>query len=336
MRTVVTGASGLLGSNLAIELLRQGHSVRATRRANSRVAHLEAFAIDWCDADLGDEPALARAFEGADAVFHCAALVSIQRRASPALVAANVDGTRHVLAAMRSAGAGRLIHCSTVGAVGLSEDGRPCDEDARWNFAERGMDDGYVTTKRRAEDVVRDAVAAGADAVICNPCWMFGPYDARPSSGRMIVDLVRRRVPGWTPGFNNFVDVRDVARGMILAWHRGQPGRRYILGNENMPYRDMFLKIAEIAGVPAPTREVPRWLARLLGRLGDVQERLTGREPLVNSVAVGYGFCPDFIFSSERARRELGYAPGPIDDAIADALAWLRQHGALRPSAPPA
>lgn len=327
MRTVVTGASGLLGSNLAIELLRQGHGVRATRRAGSRVQHLAEFPIDWVDADLGDEHALARAFEGADAVFHCAALVSIQRKASPALVAANVDGTRHVLSAMRRAGAGRLVHCSTVGAVGLSEDGRPCDERARWNFAERGMDDGYVTTKRQAEDLVRAAVAAGQDAVIVNPCWMFGPYDARPSSGRMIVDIVRGRVPGWTPGANNFVDVRDVARGMILAWHKGQPGERYILGGENLPYREMFARIAAIAGVRAPTREVPRWLAALLGRFGDLQERLTGREPLVNSVTVGYGFCVDFQFSSDRARRELGYSPGPVDPAIADALSWMRGRG---------
>jgi dihydroflavonol-4-reductase len=328
-RTVITGASGLLGSNLAIELIRQGHEVRATRRANTKIEHLQEFAIEWCDADLGDPEALARAFAGADAVFHCAALVSIQRRATPALLAANVDGTKHVLAAMRCAGAGRLIHCSTVGAVGLSEDGRPCTEDARWNFAELGMDDGYVTTKHMAEEVVHAAVAAGQDAVIVNPCWMFGPYDARPSSGRMIVDLVRGRVPGWTPGFNNFVDVRDVARGMILAWQRGQRGRRYILGGENLCYRDMFARIAAIAGVRPPRRQVPRWLAMMIGRFGDLQERVTGREPLINSVAAGYGYCTTFQFSSERARAELGYAPGPIEPAITDALAWFRERGYL-------
>lgn len=326
---VITGASGLLGSNLAVELLRQGHAVRATRRANTRIEHLKEFPIEWCDAELGDPEALTRAFAGADAVFHCAALVSIQRRVTPALVAANVDGTGHVLAAMRRAGAGRLIHCSTVGAVGLSVDGRPCTEEARWNFAELGMDDGYVTTKHMAEQVVQAAVVAGQDAVIVNPCWMLGPYDVRPSSGRMIVDIVRGRVPGWTPGFNNFVDVRDVARGMVLAWKRGQTGRRYILGGENLCYRDAFARIAAVAGVAAPRRRVPRWLAMMIGRFGDLQERVTGREPLINSGAARYGYCTTFQFSSERARRELGYAPGPIEPAIADALAWFREHGHL-------
>jgi dihydroflavonol-4-reductase len=329
MLTVVTGASGLLGANLAAELLHQGHRVRATRRGRTRVDHLADLAIEWVDADLSDEGALARAFDGAERVYHCAALVSIQRRATPELVAANVDGTRHVLAAVRRAGVRRLIHCSTVGAVGLSEDGRPSTEAARWNFAERAMDDGYVTTKRRAEDLVQEAASAGLDAVIVNPTYMLGPRDARPSSGKLIVDVVRGKAPGWTPGCNNFVDVRDVARGMVLAGDRGAAGERYILGNENMSYRDIMATIARVAGVAAPSRRVPRWLAALLGLAGDAQERLLNREPLINSVVVRYGFCPDFIFSSDKARQALGYSPGPIEPAIADAIAWFRAHGML-------
>lgn len=327
MRTVITGVSGLLGGNLAIELLRQGHAVRATRRASTRVEHLQGHDIDWVDAELGDAEALARAFDGADAVFHCAAQVSVKRTVTPGLVAANVDGTRHVLAAMR--GAGRLIHCSSVVAVGAMEGDAPCTEAARWNLAEHGLDDGYSVTKRDAEALVRAAAQAGQDAVIVNPCFMFGPYDARPSSGKLIVDVVRGKAPGWTPGFNNFVDVRDVARGMILAWERGAAGERYILGGENMCYRDIMARIAAIAGVRAPTWRVPRWIAGLLGRVGDVKEALTGREPLINSVTIRYGFCPLFQFSSEKARARLGYAPGPIDPAIADALAWFRARGML-------
>src|SRR5690606_23007238 len=129
---------------------------------------------------------------------------------------------RRVADAVRRAGVARLVHCSTVGAVGLSVDGEPCTEEARWNFGEHGLDDAYVTTKHQAEELVRAEVAKGLPAVIANPTYMFGPLDRRPSSGRMILEVVRGRVPGWTEGVNNFVDVRDVARGMLLVHDHGR------------------------------------------------------------------------------------------------------------------
>lgn len=326
---VITGASGLLGGNLAVELIAQGHQVRATRRGSTKIAHLEAHPIAWVSAELEDAGALEAAFRGADVVFHCAAQVSIQRKVTPALKSANVDGTRHVLDAVRAAKVPRLVHCSTVGAVGLSEDGRPCTEDAKWNFDAHGMDDGYVTTKHQAEELVHEAVHGGLEAVIANPTYMFGPLDSRPSSGAMIVDVALGKVPGITPGSNNFVDVRDVARGMILVWEKGRRGERYILGGENLPYAEIFERIARLAGVKPPRRNIPRFAANAVGWFGDLSERITGKEPLINSVAVRYGYCKTFMFSSDKAKSELGYEPHPIDDAIKDALAWFRAHGML-------
>src|SRR5262249_9123918 len=141
-------------------------------------------------------------------VFHCAAQVGVTRKASPQMVKANVDGTKNVIDAVKRAGVKRLVHCSTVAAVALSSDGSPSTEDAPYNFDARGMADGYGLTKHQAEEVVGDAVKQGLDAVIVNPCYMFGPYDARPSSGKLIVDIVRGKMPGLVPGKNNFVDVR--------------------------------------------------------------------------------------------------------------------------------
>ena len=221
MIAAVTGATGLLGGNLAIELLRQGHRVRATRRRASRIDHLEGFDIQWCDGDLSEERALTKAFAGADVVFHCAAVVSIRRTATPEMIRANVDGTRRVVAAVRAAGGPRLVHCSTVATVGVSENGQPCTEDARWNFEEYRLSNGYVVTKRQAERIVQQAVEGGLDAVIANPTFMLGPYDVRPSSGQLILDVIKGRVLCYPPGFNNFVDVRDVARGAVRAWLRG-------------------------------------------------------------------------------------------------------------------
>jgi dihydroflavonol-4-reductase len=321
----ITGATGLLGANLAKALLDAGHRVRATRRGTSRADHLRDLDIEWVEADLGSPALLARAFHGCDVVFHVAALVSVRRTPTPELIATNVEGTRNVLHAVETAKVPRLVHCSTVGAVGLSEDGNPCTEESRWTFAERGMDDGYVETKRRAEELARAAAARGLDVVIANPTYMFGPYDARPSSGKMIVSVIEGTVPGWTPGKNNFVDVRDVAHGMLLVWQKGRRGERYILGGENLTYKDAFERIAAVAGVKPPRRRIPRPVATVFGWFGDASERLSGREPLINSVTVRYGFCEDFVFSSAKAQRELGYRAGPLEPAIKSALDWFRE-----------
>ncbi|HTR51891.1 MAG TPA: NAD-dependent epimerase/dehydratase family protein [Kofleriaceae bacterium] len=327
-RVAITGASGLLGGNLAAELVAAGHSVVATRRAGTSAAHLDDLPIEWRDADLGSRDALTRAFDGADAVFHCAAAVTIKRAVTPEMTAANVTGTEHVIEACLAARVPRLVHTSSVVAVGLSRDGKPCDETAEWNFDEYGLVDAYAITKRRAEDVVH-AARDRIDAVIVNPTYMLGPRDARPSSGKLIVDVVRRKIPGWTTGHNNFVDVRDVARGMIAAWQRGRRGERYILAGHDLTYRDVMREIARVAGVAPPRLPAPRAVAWLLGKYGDLVER-RGGDPIVNSTQIRYAFTQRFRFHSDKAARELGYAYGPLEPAIRDALAWFRAHGMLR------
>lgn len=326
----VTGATGLLGGNLAEALREAGHSVRCTRRATSKTGHLDHLGLEWVEAELGDPEALTRAFDGADAVFHCAAAVSIERAVTPTLQRANVDGTRHVIDAMREASAGRLIHCSSTVTVGLSpDDVTPCDETAAFNFAEYGLDDGYVITKRAAEEMVREAAGQGLDAVIVNPGFMFGPYDVGPSSGKMIIDVVRGRVPGMSTGRNCFVDARAVARGMIAAWEKGQAGERYILGGENRGYGEMFRAIAGVAGVKPPRFVAPKWLATIAAVGSELHGKLTDRSPLVNRNTIAWGYCSRFIFTSAKARRDLGYDPGSPDEGVQAALDWFRANGRL-------
>ena len=314
---------------MAIELIARGHEVRATRRASSKISHLADQPIDWVDADVGDPDALARAFAGAEVVFHCAAVVSARKKPTDEMIRTNVDGTWHVARAAKKAGVRRLVHCSTVNAVGLSEDGKPCTETARWNFPEHGMSDGYTVTKHDAEQVLARE-GADLDWVVANPTYMFGPNDTKPSSGKLIVDVVREKIPGYPSGANNFVDVRDVVRGMILVSERGKRGERYILGGENLPYREVFERIARVAGVRAPSRRLPRPAASVVGFLGDMQELLLDRDPLLNTVAMRFGFCTTFQFSSEKAEREIGYTHGPLEPAIADAIAFFRKNGMLR------
>jgi dihydroflavonol-4-reductase len=236
--------------------------------------------------------------------------------------AANVDGTRNVIDACGKAGVARLVHTSSVVAVGLSTDGKPVDETAPWNFDQLGLLDAYAITKHEAEEVVNGA-RDRIDAVIVNPTYMFGPRDARPSSGELIVKVVQRKLPGHTPGYNNFVDVRDVARGMIAAWHKGRRGERYILAGHDMTYRAVFEKIAALAGVAPPRLPAPKLIARLVGAWGDLVEA-RGGEPVVNSTQVRYAYTDRFRFASTKAKTELGYTYGPLEPAITDSLAWFR------------
>jgi len=326
-RVVITGASGLLGGNLAAELAAAGHQVAAIRRAGTRTTHLDDLAIEWHDADLAATAAMTEAFRGAACVFHCAAQVSVRRDVTPEMTATNVTGTRNVIDAAVAAGVSRLVHTSSVVAVGLSRDGQPCDETASWNFDTEGLDDGYAVTKHQAEAVIQ-AARDRIDAVIVNPTYMFGPRDAKPSSGRLLIHIVRGRAPGWTPGYNNFVDARDVARGMIAAWQRGRRGERYILAGHDMTYGDVMRKIAEVAGTRPPRLRVPRPAAWLFGKWGDLVER-TGRDPLVNSVQVRYAYTDKFRFKSDKAARELGYTYGPLEPTIRDTIDWFRAHGML-------
>jgi dihydroflavonol-4-reductase len=321
-RVAITGASGLLGGNLAAELIAAGHEVVAIRRAGSKVSHLEHLAITWREAELGDVAAMTAAFDGAAAVFHCAAAVGVLKQVTPEMTAANVTGTANVIEAVLAAKVARLVHCSSVVAIGLSTDGRPVDESAPWNFDTEGLVDGYAITKHRAEELVR-AATERVDSVIVNPTYMFGPLDARPSSGGLIVKVVKRQVPGTTPGYNNFVDVRDVARGMIATWKSGRRGERYILGGHDMTYAEIMNRIASVAGVKPPRFEVPRIAARVMGAFGDLVERL-GKEPLVNSTQIRYAYTDRFRFASDKAARELGYTFGPIEPAIRDAIDWFR------------
>ncbi|WP_053236628.1 NAD-dependent epimerase/dehydratase family protein [Sandaracinus amylolyticus] len=327
MRIAITGASGLVGGNLADVAIAAGHDVVCTKRAGSRVEHLAHLPIRWADADLASEDDLARAFAGAEIVIHCAAIVVTGKDADDVMRATNVAGTRHVIDACRRAKVRRLVHVSTVAAIGVSDGTRDATEDDAFNLAEHHMLDGYAETKRAAQDLVEAAVRAGEiDAVIACPTLMWGPYDVKPSTGRLAVELAKGRIPGGTPGTNNVVDVRDVARGLLLCAEKGRTGERYILGGENVTYHELFTRIARIGGYRAPRFVVPRALATAFGWLGDVAHRV-GVPTAIDSMSVRWAYCPGFRFSHAKAARELGYAPGPADEGIRAGIEWMRARG---------
>ena len=328
---VITGASGLVGGNLAELLIAAGVHVRGARRASTRIDHLADLAIEWVDAPL-EAGALTRAFTGADVVFHCAAIATQTRRLDGGHKETNVDGTRHVIEAVRRAGVPRLVHCSSVVTCAIAKKGGPdVTEDDAWNFAAHGLDEIYAVTKRDAELAVLDAArtTGGIDAVVVNPGLMFGPRDSKPSGGRMILELASGRIMGSTSGNSTFVDVRDVCRGMIAAWHRGKRGERYILAGDNLSYAQAFALICEELG-KRPPPALPDVGVRIAGRAGDLLERVLGSERMpLNSAVTTYGTCAGYRFSSAKAARALGYTIGPVRTAVRDAIAWFRSHQRL-------
>lgn len=326
--TLVTGASGLLGSNLAAELIAQGHTVTATRRPSTDTSSLSDLPVNWVCADLGSVAELRDVFVGAEVVFHCAANVSTRRTITPAISAVNVDATRAVVEAAIAAGTSRVVHTSSANTIGPTPDGTPADEQTPWGWDKAGLAGAYPVTKRRGEILMQRACDK-LDAVIVNPTYLVGPRDARPSSGRLIVEIANRRIPYWTPGYNNFADVREVARGMIAAWLSGRRGERYILGGQELTYRDYIERVARVVGVDPPHRRLPYPVAWIGGKAGDLLEAVTGRETTVNSMSVGYAFTDRYRYRSDKAVRELGYVVGPIEPAIRNAVKWFRTRGMI-------
>lgn len=326
---VVTGASGLLGSNLTAELIAQGHTVTATRRPSTDTNSLADLPVKWVCADLGSAAELRDVFAGADVVFHCAACVSTRRKTTPAISAVNVDATRAVVEAAIAAGTPRVVHTSTANTIGPTPDGTPADEQTPWGWDKAGLAGAYPVTKWRGEILVQRACEK-LDAVIVNPTYLVGPRDARPSSGRLIIEIANHRIPYWTPGYNSFADVREVACGMIAAWLHGKRGERYILGGQELTYREYIDRVARVVGVNPPRRRLPYPVAWIGGKAGDLLEVVSRRETTVNSMSVGYAFTDLYRYRSDKAVRELGYVVAPIEPAIRNAVAWFRARGMIR------
>jgi dihydroflavonol-4-reductase len=325
---VVTGASGLLGANLSAELIAQGHTVTATRRESTDTSPLSDLPVKWVSADLGSVAELCEVFAGADVVFHCAAYVSTRRKVTPAISAVNVGITQAVVEAAITVGTPRLVYTSTANTIGPAPGGTPADEQTPWAMETAKLASAYAVTKRHAEIAVQQACDS-LDAVVVNPTYLVGPRDSKPSSGRLIVELVNRRIPCWTPGYNSFADVSEVARGMVAAWSHGKRGERYILGGQELTYREFMQRVATSAGVDAPRRRLPYPLAWIGGKGGDLVEAVTRRETTVNSLSVRYAFTELYRYRSDKAVRELGYVVGPIEPAIDNALTWFRARGMI-------
>lgn len=318
---MVTGATGFIGWHVANRLLARGRKVRALARPSSQVRELD---VETVIGDLRDRPSLDRAVAGCGAVFHVAADYRLWARDPSELYRSNVEGTRNLLAAARQAGVERVVYTSTVGCIGVPED-HPGSEDVEVRLEE--MTGAYKRSKFQAELVALEFAQSGFPVVIVNPTAPMGDHDFRPTpTGKIVVDYLRGAMPAFVDTGLNVVDVKDVAEGHLLALEHGQPGQRYILGCENMTLVQILARLAAISGGSVPTVRIPYWVAYAFGVASTGWATLTGQEPRAPLDAVRMARKKMFV-SHEKAKRALGFDPGPVDDALRRAVDWFRANG---------
>jgi dihydroflavonol-4-reductase len=318
---IVTGATGLLGNTLLRQALRAGLKAMALVRKTSPQAPLEGLDCAIAEADLA-ESALEPVVSGASVVIHCAARVGIGRGNLAAFRQDNALATARLAAACRSAGV-RLIHVSTVDTLvwGTREapgEGEPAPAHA--------LDTAYAASKREAEEAVAAEIGRGLEAVIVHPGFLLGPWDWKPSSGRLLLAACRGPMSFAPPGGNDFCHAGDVAAAILTAADGAPPGSRYVLSGEALTYAEAFRQMRRAAGRAGPVLAAPAAVVMAAGLAGDAVGSLTGREPALNSASAAIA-CQPHHFSSARAVRDLGYAPRPAMDAVRDAWTWFRERG---------
>jgi len=331
MNCFVTGASGFVGANLVHELETRGHNVKALLRDESDTRGLDGSQYEYVQGDLSDRRVLVESMRGCDWCFHVAASYHLWLRDYSPMYATNVEGTRNVLQAAAEAGCSRIVYTSTVGclAVPRQDDGVvvAANEGANASFHE--MTNHYKRSKWQAEEVAFDLARRGLPVIIVNPTAPIGPRDVRPTpTGRVIVDYLNRSLPGYVETGLNWVHVRDVAIGHILAAERGRFGQRYILGNAdgNWTLRQAFSVLEEITGVPAPKLRVPYPAAYLAACFDEAVAKITRKPPRAPLAGVRMAKHKMF-FDPSKAIHELGLPQTPPEQALNDAVVWFKANG---------
>lgn len=321
--SLVTGGTGFVGSAVVRRLLQAGHSVRALVRAGSDRRNLAELPITLVEGDLNDRASLERAVAGCDALFHVAADYRLWALEPQQIYRSNVDGTRNLMLAAGAAGLKRIVYTSSVATLGINADGTPANEDTPVTLADMIGD--YKRSKFLAEQEVRQlAEHDGLPVVIVNPSTPVGPRDIKPTpTGRLIRDAALGHMPAYVDTGLNIVHVDDVAEGHWLAFERGATGERYVLGGQDMTLRQILETIADIVGRPPPRVRLPHALVLPIAYCSEAWARLTrGSEPRATVAGVRMARKLMF-FSSDKARRQLGYEPRPAEAALRDAVEWF-------------
>lgn len=327
-RVLVTGASGFIGSAVSRALVADGFEVVTLLEPGADTRNLEGMEIDRMTGDVRDSSTVEKAVSGCRAVFHIAALYRFWARNPDDFYAVNVGGTRNILEAARAAGTEKLVYTSTVGTLGLdvADRGGTADETCYPDVSH--LFGYYKRSKYVAEHEVLRAAAQGLPVSLVMPTFPLGSFDRAPTpTGRLVLDFLNGKVPGYVDTVLNVAHVDDVARGHILALERGAVGRSYILGGENYSLKRLLFELAEMTGLKKPALEVPRSVSLAVAWLSDnIEGRLLRRHPSIPLEAARMS-TTRMAFDDSRARNELGYSPRPASEAIEESARWFVGNG---------
>jgi dihydroflavonol-4-reductase len=324
MTTLVTGAAGFLGSHVARQLVARGDEVRVLLRASSTNRAIADLSLEYVTGDLRDPASLDRAMKGVKRVFHVAADYRLWAKRSREIYDSNVGGTRNLLEAAKRAGVEQLIYTSTVATIAVDRPQLPNE------FTDAKLEEmvgHYKRSKWMAEKEVLNAAKNGLPVIVAMPTTPVGPWDWKPTpTGKIILDFLNGKMPGYVETGLNFVGVEECAAGHLLIAEKGKVGERYLLGGENLTLKAMLDILARITGLSAPSMKIPHGLALGVAYANTVFSRLLGREPGIPIEGVKIARHMMFVDSS-RAQRELGFKSGPVAAALERAVRWYDANG---------
>ncbi|MGF7117652.1 SDR family oxidoreductase [Methanobacterium oryzae] len=319
---VVTGATGHLGNVLTRKLLENGENLKVVARSSTDLKPLEGLNVEIVEGDIQDVNSLINAFHGAEIVYHLAGLVSILPDTDGRLNQVNVIGTRNVVDACLKTGVKRLIYTSSIHALKEPPHGIPIDETC--SFEPQYSRGGYDQSKARASLEVLRGVDKGLDAVLVCPSGVIGPYDYRVSQmGQLFVNFLKGNQRAYIDGAYDFVDVRDVADGIILASKYGRSGETYILSGETIEVHELMLYLEEITGMRAPRFKMPLWFVKAVSKFSPIYYKFSKSKPLFTSYSIDV-LNSNCKISSKKARNELGFSPRPLKESIKDSVEWFK------------
>lgn len=326
MKKLVTGSTGFIGSAIARELIKNGEEVKVLIRETSDTRNIDKLEVERVSGDIRDVDSMKRALKGCDTLYLTAAYFAHWAPNPKLLYEVNVGGTKASLQAAFEADIEKVVYTSTNNAIAASGP-IPATEEKAFNYWESG--DHYSMSKYIAENEARIFITRGLPVVIVNPTLVIGTNDIKPTpSGQMIIDVVKRKIPGYIDGGINIIDVDDVAHGHILAAKKGKVGDRYLLGNRNVTVYEYLKLIADIAGVKPPAIKLPYKLALALGYIFELGSHLTKKPPVVTASEVRIGKMIEW-YDCSKAVTELGLPQTPIEITIKKAINWFEEYGYL-------